>query len=115
MELDTEEGYARFTLRAPKKVDFVAIQNAAHAAAYTIKKLEIEIAGEVTKARCDTCKKESLYLKVNSTGQLLEIEGNVQVGHRGRLRASADDWGKDVFGFFTPKKHVVLKVEDFRP
>lgn len=51
-----------------------------------------------------------MFLKVDHTGQLLEIEGNLEIGKHVKIRGSATDWGKDVLGFFTTKKHVILKA-----
>ena len=94
----------------PKKIDFTALQTAAHGAGYTIKKMEIETSGTVTKAPGTTSKKEVLFLKVDKTGQLLEIEGGVEAGRHVRIRGSTTEWGKDLLGFFAPKKHIVLQA-----
>ena len=99
---------------ARKKVDFDAIQNAAHAAAYSIKRLEIELDGEVTTARCNTCEKDSMFFKIGATGQLVEIEGKVEPGAKGRLSATAVGFPKDGRGF-KPKPHVVLQVKSLTP
>ena len=97
-------------MRTPKKIDFKTIQTAAHGAGYTVEKLELEACGAVTKASCKTCKKEALFLKVDKTGQLIEIEGDIKVGAHVRIRGSATEWGKDLLGSFSPKEHVVLKA-----
>ena len=108
--MDTEKGYARFTMLTPKKIDFTAIQTATHGAGYTITNLAIETSGIVTKASGTTSEKEALFLKVDKTGQLLEIDGDVEAGGHVRIRGSTTEWGKDVLGFFSPRKHIVLKV-----
>ena len=93
----------------------MTLQTAAHGAAYTLDRLDIEVDGEVVKSRCERCKKDALYLKVDKTDQLLEIAGDVAVGTRGRVRASATDWPVDVMGFLTPNRHVVLQFEGVTP
>lgn len=102
--------YARYTLRSPKKIDFMAIQKAVHGAGYTIKDLEMEVSGVAQRKACPTCRKQSLFLRVEKTGQLIEIDGDVPLRRHLRIRAAGSEWGKDFLGRFAPKKHVVLKV-----
>ncbi len=115
IDFDTQEGRAHFTMQSPKKIDLVAIQKAAHGAGYTITTLEITAVGHAATRRCEECKKNVPCLKVEKTGQLLELAGSLPGGRRLRVRLAESDWGRDVLGLFTPKKHVplrVLKVEE---
>lgn len=82
-----------------------------HSAGYTISKLEIDVEGTVTGGPCTECKKKAaLFLKLDTTGQLLEIDTDLRVGWHGKIRGSATEWGRDRLGFLVPNKHVVLKA-----
>ena len=100
-------------MRAPKKIDLVAIQKAANCAGYTIETLEVEVVGQAAKANCKDCKKETDHLRVEKTGQLLELSGKLPAGRRLRVQLAGSGWGKESFGFFTPKTHAPLGVKKF--
>ena len=76
VDLDTQAGYARYTLARPVPIDFVAIEKAASDAGYTLKELTLTLEGEVINAPCERCAGEVAMLKISETGQLIEIEGN---------------------------------------
>ncbi len=111
--LDTRKGTATFTYNTPRQIDFGSIQRAAHTAAYTIKRLELSVLGQLTSAACAACQKDVPHLKVDQTGQLLEIRGDlsgVATGTRARLLGRTGKWGRDRFGALRPRPHVVLDV-----
>ena len=92
MELDTQAGYVRYTLAEPERIDFAAIEEAAHDAGYTLTELKLELEGEVFGARCEVCADEVTMLRVSETGQQLELNGDVPHGKTIRLEASVSGW-----------------------
>lgn len=101
VDLDTEEGYARYTLRRPQTIDFAALEEAAHSAGYTTIGVELLIAGRSFTQRCDTCEEEVILLEIPETGQRFELDGQVPLAESVRIRGSAFGWGGD---------HARLKV-----
>jgi len=115
MKLDTRKELARFSLRKAKKIDLEAIGYAVYSSGYTLKQAEVEVPGVVVRKPCVDCKRESKFLRVEETGQLLEIEGDVPVGKRGRFKLLAPKWpaARTWFpGYKGLGKHVVMKVVD---
>ena len=93
MDLDTQAGYARYTLAQPERIDFAAIEEAAHDAGYTLTGLTLELEGEVFRARCEDCADEVSMLRVSETAQQLELNGDVPpLGATIRLKATASGW-----------------------
>ena len=115
VDLDTVKGFAHFAYYSPRKIDLALLQRAAHDAAYTIKRLELEARGEVVKAACKTCGRQTHFLRVDKTKQLLEIGETLSVGSKGLVRLSATRWNRDSLGLLKVKAHVVFKVESFVP
>ena len=106
------KSYAGFALHSPRKIDFASIERAAHAANYTLKRIEIDVKGVVKRAPCAECGKDATFLELTPTGQLLEIEGDVPVGRLVRIRASVTSPEAGRNSVFSGG-HVVLKVEEF--
>jgi hypothetical protein len=115
VDLDTVKGFAHFAYFSPRKIDMALLQRAAHDAAYSIKRLELEVRGEVVKAACTTCRRETHFLRVDKTKQLIEIGETLPIGSKGLARLSATSWSKDSLGLLKVKGHIVFKVESFVP
>ena len=113
MKLDTRKEVARFSFRKAKKIDLEAIGYAVYSSGYTLRQVEVEVSGVVVRKPCLDCKHESKFLRVEKTGQLLEIEGDVPVGKRGQFKLLASKWpvARTWFpGYKGVGKHVVLRV-----
>ena len=54
-----------------------------------------KLTGEVITKACDTCNRKAQFLKVEKTGQLVEIKGDLPEERRIKIRGSASNWGKD--------------------
>lgn len=106
---------AHFGYIKPRTIDLAKIQQAAHDAAYTIKRLEIEVTGKVVRQACERCGDDAHFFRVEPTGQRIEIANTLAIGSTGIVRLTATGWGKDRMGVLQPKRHVVFKVESFVP
>ncbi len=90
-----------YTLIKPKVIDFAAVEKASHGAGYTLKHVELEVTGTLIKKRCEVCEKEVPFLKLDHTGQLFEVSGDVAAGGHVDVRGTVTGWGRG---------HAVLKV-----
>lgn len=99
------KGYVRCALVRPKKVDLGDVEKASVGAGYTLKTIELEATGEVLLHRCDECKKERWFFKLDPTGQMLEIYGKTEARRHVRIRGSL---GR------RPDGHVVLRLAGAR-
>jgi hypothetical protein len=94
VDLDTEAGYARYTLARPAQIDFAAIEDAAEGAGYTLKEMALELVGVTAQSDCKECGRPVPVLKIPETGQTLELEGDVPLGERLRIEASVQGWAE---------------------
>ena len=101
IDLDGQKGYVRYQLFTARRIDFAAMEKATLGAGYTLKSIALETTGEVVRARCKTCNDERPFLKIDPTGQLLELDGTVAAGRLLRVHGSVSGWAEN---------HAVLKV-----
>jgi hypothetical protein len=92
IDLDTLTGWAQFTLDEPERITFDALEETAWAASYTIKEVRLDITGRVVAGRCATCEADVMHVKVDGTGQLLEVTGEVQEGEHLRFVMRTESW-----------------------
>ena len=93
VDIDTEEGTAGYKLLHPMRIDFRAIENAAHDAGYTLTEVVLEIVGQSFTTYCDECSADVHVLKIPQTDQNFELEGDVPDKTTLRLTGSAKGWG----------------------
>ena len=82
---------ARYGVARPRTLDLTAIDNAVVGAGYTLKGVDIELAGVVQQMRCETCANDVVQLLADGTEQILELEfdqPDPPVGVHMRLTAS---------------------------
>ena len=92
IDLDTIKSYARFAYVTPRKFPFAKFDKTAQDAGYTLKKVTLETRGTIGKAHCSTCVTEALFLKVDKTGQLIELSGKIDVGRHVIVRGELNGW-----------------------
>ena len=63
----------------------------AESAGYTLLGLELEIAGQVTRADCERCGEDVLWLTIPGTEQVFELFGDFELGVL-RLKSLVKDW-----------------------
>jgi hypothetical protein len=90
IEMDTRAGSVRYTLSAPRELDFEQLLDLCEGAGFTIVDLDLETSGEL-RARGDG---EGLELVVAATGQVLAFRGDAQAGET-RVHGRVVDWGGD--------------------
>jgi hypothetical protein len=105
VDLDTDAGYARYTLAQPRHIDFNVNEEAAHGAGYTLKEVTLELEGVTSQARCETCAATGPILTVPETGQTFELVGDVPDGERLRIVAMVRGWASG---------HAQLSLVSFR-
>ena len=93
VDIDTIEGYARYTIGEPRRIDFGAIEEAAHDAGYTLTGLTLTVTGRVEEFACDVCDDDVLALRLPGTGQRLEVQGDLPPpGETARVTVSVSSW-----------------------
>jgi len=101
VDLDTDTGWAQFTLEDPVRIDLDAFEDAAYAASYTIRKIRLDISGRTAVARCARCEGDATRIELTGTGQVFELAGDVPANTPLRVIAITDEWTGE---------HVVFEV-----
>jgi hypothetical protein len=73
VQLDTEIQFARITFAEPTELDFPSYAEAAKSAAYETISMLLSASGTVERAQCERCQDERTFLRLDETGQLLEL------------------------------------------
>ena len=73
VQLDTEIQFARISFAEPTEFDFPGYAEAAKSAAYETIAMLLSASGTVEQARCDECEAERAFLRIDETGQLIEL------------------------------------------
>jgi len=88
IDLDAENGIAKYVLAEPLTIDLAAIEKAAFGAGYNLQWVEVTISGRTVMTD------GALHLEAPGTGQRFVIHGQTEQGElvtvRGRLTAPVD-------------------------
>ena len=95
VELDAEDGFARYWLKEPRRLEFSEMLEAAADASYTITRIQMEIEGETSQEDCEACGKVVTIFTLDKTGQKFELTQKHQSGMHLRSMAEASDWESD--------------------
>ncbi len=68
------------------------MEEAAEDASYTLKSIVLEIEGVTSETPCKQCGRSVPTLKIPETGQTFELEGDVPIGVKTKVRASVQGW-----------------------
>ena len=112
IDLDTDTGWAQFTLPEPVLIDYDALEEAADDASYTIVQLLLDISGRAQVARCEPCERDVTRLRIPETGQTFELVGAVPANASLRVKLSTEDWTGDHVRFEVLE---VIPTADPRP
>lgn len=92
IELDAQEGFARYWLLEPRTLSFDDMLEAAADASYTITRIELELEGTTSRAECEECQAEVTLLTIPATGQRLELSGAIEAGQTLSGTFDVSDW-----------------------
>jgi len=93
VELDTIEGYARYSFTVPRTIDFEVLQEALTGAAYTLASAQLSLPGVAERGHCEVCDADRLQLRLDGTDQRFDIvAGELPTGRRLRVNAEAQGW-----------------------
>lgn len=93
VELDTIEGYARYSYTLPRAIDFELLQEALNGAAYTLASAQLSVRGVAERGHCQVCEADRLQLRLDGTDQRFDIiAGKLPTGRRLRVTAEARGW-----------------------
>ena len=95
IELDAEDGFARYWLREPRRLEFSEMLDAAADASYTITRIQMEIEGVTSQADCEACGTEVTVFTLDETHQEFELTQKHESGLHLRSMAEASDWEGD--------------------
>ncbi len=68
------------------------MEEAAEDASYTLKSIVLEIEGVTSETQCKRCGRSVPTLRIPETGQTFELEGDVPIGVKTKVRASVQGW-----------------------
>ncbi len=93
VQLDTEIQFARISFAEPTEFDFPSYAEAAKSAAYETIAMLLSASGTVERARCDECETEREFLRIDETGQLIELSTpDLRPGEHIRGELSVTGW-----------------------
>ena len=93
VRIDTEAGYAAYSLLEPEELAFALVEEATHGAGYTMRRVEIELDGRFVERDCQTCRAPKTFFEVEGTGQFFEVVGELPADKEGvRVRGSVSGW-----------------------
>jgi len=93
VDIDTRAEYARYWIQEPARIDFQTIEEAVDDAGYTLKVIELDIAGRVETGPCTTCGESVPFLHVPETGQAIELSGDAPT-ETGRVSGHVTGWAE---------------------
>jgi len=91
--LDTVEQRALITFGEPVRIDFARLVAAADSAAFPTAAIRLEAGGEITTRPCSDCEEDRAFLRLEGTGQELELRGaGIAAGGDLKLSAAVRGW-----------------------
>lgn len=91
VDLDTRESTCHVAFDEPEVLNFRLAESASADANYQLNGVAIEAKGEIVAGHCDQCADEVHFLKMPTTGQLLELVEPLPLGEV-ELKAEVVDW-----------------------
>ena len=88
-DIDTEQGWVRFSLHEPAIVDFKQVADILQSASYELRTIEITLEGEVLNEPGGT------WLVVGKTGQRFPVDANPTSPEARKIRALVLGWDTD--------------------
>jgi len=85
VELNPREGHLTYDLVRQRQLDFSSFREVLRGAGYTLRAIELRVPGTVVERPCEPCGANRSFLRVDRSGQLLELGGGTSAGQAGPL------------------------------